>query len=168
MDRGLINENIDLKADIIPAKKLANIELRTHIRNYKKLLTSVCMSGKMGEALKYKCYGFFHIGYEIQDSIILVFHVMNGKLMKIIAKNNYLGSYNGIKIGTKIKDIENEIDNFYYDEGYEYYYIEGLNGIIFEPDAFCDYIEKIVIYIEELDIYENDFIKKEELELGLW
>ncbi len=161
---------IDKTASITPGVELGSLKLRTHLKDYYELVKSFSWvdSEQKYQNASVRLYGDFHVGYELKDTLVAVFHVLNGKLIKIIAKKNYMGSYEGITVGMKISEAKKKVQGFYFDEGEELYFIRGENGIAFEGDAYYNYIYSIIVYIEELDLYTHDFSKWEELERGNW
>ena len=67
----------------------------------------------------------------------MVFHALNGKLMKITARKNYKGVLlDKLKVGMEIKELINLEPNLMYDEFKEWYTIKGVNGVIIEGDAY--------------------------------
>lgn len=160
---------VDKNAPIVPGISLGGINLRIHLKDCYDLVKSFSWIDKKNyRNASVSLYSDFHIGYELQDTLVLVFHVMNGKLMKIIAKKNYKGKYENITVGMSILRARHIVKGFEYDEDEEYYYIKGIKGIIFDADANNEYIEAITVYINELDEYQGDFSRWEDLEHGNW
>lgn len=160
---------VDRNAPIVPGIGLGGINLRITLKDYYDLVKSFSWIDKETyRNASVSLYSDFHIGYELKDTLVLVFHAINGKLMKIIAKSKYNGEYKGITVGMSILKARQTVQEFEYDEDEEYYYIKGVNGIVFEADAYNEYIQAISVYIEELDDYQGDFSKWKELERGNW
>ncbi len=81
---------INIKAPILPGESMAGLELYTHIKEYYSLLEKIKVWDKM--AMKYVHVSLqtpYHIIYTIKDTLDMVFHALNGKLMKITARKNY-------------------------------------------------------------------------------
>lgn len=160
---------VDKNAPIVPGISLGGINLRITLKDCYDLVKSFSwIDKKTYRNASVSLYSDFHIGYELQDTLVLVFHAMNGKLMKIIAKKNYNGAYKSVTVGMSISKARQIVKEFEYDEDEEYYYIKGVKGIVFDADACDEYIEAISVHIKELDEYQGDFSKWKELERGNW
>lgn len=162
-------EIFDINAPIIPSKSIGNISLYANITEYYDLIKQNCVWNLITD--KYdniKLHSPFHIAYNIANTMTLVFHIPNGKLMKIIANKNYKGLYNNIHVGMKI-DKAIKLDNsLVYDEEEEWYYIKDVRGIIFEPDINNKYIKSISVYVKELDGNSVSVCKIDNFERGNW
>lgn len=161
---------IDVKAPIIPGEGLGDLKLRTHIRDYYELVqTFSWIDEKTLKDCSVYLFSPFHVGYEMKDTLIMVFHIPNGKLLKICALKNYKGMLLGkIKIGMPIKKALKIEPNLFYDEGEELYFIKGIKGVSIETDAYNKYIEAITVHVNELDELRGDYKNWEEFEKGNW
>lgn len=157
---------IDIYAPITPKFSIGGINLRSHLREYYDVIPKLSWVDKetLGDCSAY-IFGSFHVRYEMRDTLYLFFNILNGKLYKITALNNYHGLLFGkIKIGMKIEDLLELQPNLVYDEFEEVYSFEGLavetneNGMI----------ESISVYVEELDTLDSDVELRRQFEKGNW
>lgn len=137
-----INEN----APIIPGVGLGELQLNSHISQYKDLIMSFSwLDSKTLEDKSIDMLSAFFVSYECKDILRLIFDIMTGKLQRIIALQNYKGTFlNELFTGRAIGDIKKL--NIIYDEDEELYYINGVDGITFEADVTNQYIECITVY----------------------
>ena len=113
--------SIDKNAPIVPGISLGGINLRVTLKDCYDLVKSFSWIDKETyRNASVSLYSDFHIGYELRDTIVLVFHAINGKLMKIIAKSNYYGEYKGITVGMTIANAKQAVQGFEYNEDEEY------------------------------------------------
>src|SRR5205807_1175888 len=90
--------------------------------------------------------GKFRIRYEIKDSVVIWFNLMNSKLFKITALENYTGKLFGeISIGMHIDDVLKLEPSFVYDDFEEVYC--SSKGIYIETDPVEHTVLWISIYI---------------------
>ncbi|WP_099190494.1 hypothetical protein [Tepidibacter mesophilus] len=158
---------IDIYAPIIPGRGLGGVELRTHLNEYYDVLNNFDWRNKKNWIPE--CMSSFHVGYKKENICIMIFDILNGKLMKMTALKDYEGILlDKIKIGMSLEEALEKEENLIYDDEEECYKIQGVNGVIIEPDAYYKYIESITIYISELDEFQNDFAKSEEIYKGKW
>ncbi|UTR13947.1 hypothetical protein MM221_15215 [Salipaludibacillus sp. LMS25] len=133
---------VDLNATIIPWKGMGGIKLYSHISQFydtiEKLKESDVLLGK------------FLIRYELENSIDLWFNLMNGKLFKITALQNYTGKlFEQISIGMHIDEILEIEPSFEYD-GFEEVYCSP-KGVYIETHPVDQTVLLISVYIKELD-----------------
>lgn len=161
---------IDVKAPIVPSKELGGLKLRTHIKDYYELVKSFSwLDKKTLKDCSASLFSPFHVGYEMKDTLILVFHILNGKLLKICALKSYKGTLLGkIKVGMPIEKALKIEPNLFYDEDDEFYRIKDTKGVTLETDAYNKYIEVITIHVNELEDLRSDFQKWTEFEKGNW
>lgn len=141
-------KDLDLYAPIIPQIGLGGLVLSTHIKKYKELVESFSwLDTKTLEDKSVSLFSSFHIGYELQDVLIMIFDVLTGELQRICAKKGYQGLLlNRIKTGMLIEEAIKLEPRLKYDEDEEHFYIEGLQGVTVETDAYNNYIEIITLY----------------------
>lgn len=172
-------EDIDISAPIIPGESIGGVPLYAHIRDYRDLVSSFKYYDETGKDISRSFFGTFDIGYEYRDVLTLVFSIINGKLLKIIAWKGYQGLLFGkIKVGMNIEEAMKLDLRIHYDEDHEYYYVKGENGIVLETEVLTKNIFAITVYVKEIDEYhivdENhkdmgvDFEKMKEFDKGNW
>lgn len=161
---------IDVKAPIVPSKELGGLKLHTHIKDYYELVKSFSWLDKHTlRDCSASLFSPFHVGYEMKDTLIMVFHILNGKLLKICALKNYKGPLLGkIKIGMPIEKALKIQPNLFYDEDGELYSIKGTPGVTLETDAYNKYIEVITIHVNELEDLRGNSEEWKEFEKGNW
>ena len=90
------------------------------------------------------------IGYDIQNSVELFFHLKNNKLFRITTLDNYQGKlFEKIGVGTTEKELLEVEPSFVYDDFEEVW--ESEKGIFIEMDAETNTVRWISVYIRELD-----------------
>jgi hypothetical protein len=142
---------LDLNAPIIPWKGMGNVVLYTHLRDLHESMKK--------ENIKAFLYDNYLVRYEILDKIYLFFNLVNGKLFKITALENYKGKLFGdIYIGMHIDEVLKREPSFVYDDFEEVYC--SSKGIYIETDPVEHTVLWISIYIKELD--------NEDFEKGNW
>jgi hypothetical protein len=142
---------LDLNAPIIPWKGMGNVVLYTHLRDLHESMKK--------ENIKAFLYDNYLVRYEILDKIYLFFNLVNGKLFKITALENYKGKLFGdIYIGMHIDEVLKREPSFVYDDFEEVYC--SSKGIYIETDPVERTVLWISIYIKELD--------NEDFEKGNW
>ena len=166
--------DIDINAPIIPGESIGGIPLYSHIRDYKELINSLEYHNKMGKNISRSFYGTFDIGYEYRGIMTLVFSIINGKLLKIIAWKGYQGLLFGkIKVGMNIEEAIKLDSRIRYNEDREWYSVKDNKGIVLETDVLTKDIFAITVNVKELGEYINDdgtvdFEKIEEFNKGNW
>ncbi|MFD1427623.1 hypothetical protein JOD24_001450 [Kroppenstedtia sanguinis] len=139
---------IELNAPIIPWEGMGNIKLYSHISELYDLIEQ----SKVEPVLLEK----FLIRYEIESSVDLCFNVVNGRLFKMTALENYKGTlFGNIKIGMPIEDVLLREPSFVYDDFEEVYC--SPKGIYIETDPVEHTVLWISVYIKEID--HEDFEK---------
>ena len=140
--------NLDLYAPIIPQVGLGGLKLSTHIKEYKELVSSFSWLDIVTlENKSISLFSPFHIGYELQDTLIMTFDVLTGKLQRICAIQCYKGFLlNKLKIGMPMEQAMKLEPRLKYDELEEYFYIQDLHGVVIEADVYNNYIEVITVY----------------------
>ena len=169
-------ENIDISAPIIPGESIGGIPLYSHIRDYRDLVNSFeYCEKKTGKDLSHSFFGTFEIAYEYKDIMTLVFSIINGKLLIIIAQKGYNGLlFDKIRVGMNIKEAMKLEPRIYFDNVHEeYYLVKGEKGIMLETDPATGNIAVIMVNIKEMDEIEDDkgnasFEKSEEFNKGNW
>lgn len=135
---------IDLYAPIIPYESLGGIKLYSTIKELRDIITGKNVTSRV----------FFNewIRYDIDDSILLHFHLYNGKLFKISTQKNYKGKlFDKIYVGLPEEDILKVEPTFVYDDFEEVY--ETPKGAFIETNGQT--VEWISIFVREL--YDKDF-----------
>lgn len=142
---------VDLNAPIIPWNGMGGIKLYTHISQFYSVINQLDDSAiLLGKSL---------IRYEIKGSVILWFNLMNGKLFKITALENYRGKLFGeIRVGMHIDEVLRIEPSFVNDEFEEVYC--SPKGVFIETDPVENTVLWISVYVKELD--NDDF------ETGNW
>lgn len=136
------NKLIDSNAPIVPWEGMGGIKLYSHISEFYETLASIDNPA----LLSWK----FVIRYEIKDSVYLWFNVINGKLFKITALQNYTGKLFGkISIGMHIDEVLKIEPSFVYDDFEEVYC--SPKGIFIETDPATQTVLWISVYVKELD-----------------
>lgn len=137
---------VNLDAPIIPWKSMGGINLYTHIHDFYDLISELEDSAVLlGKSL---------IRYEIKGSVVLWFNLMNGRLFKITALENYTGKiFDKIHIGMHIDDVLKIEPSFEYDDFEEVYC--SPKGIFIETDPVEHTVLWISVYVKELD--DDDF-----------
>lgn len=146
LDGGLSLNKINNNAPIIPGTGLGELHLNSHISQHKNLIQSFSwLDSKTLEDRSIDMLSTFHVAYECKKTLKIVFNILTGKLQRIIALENYKGTYlDLIYIGKVIDDIK-ELD-IIYDEDEELYFIKNIDGISFEADANNQYVACITVY----------------------
>ena len=153
-------EIMNINAEIIPYVSLGGIQLYSSIKDI--MLYE--------HALKFEMYARHLIKYEIDSAIEIHINIINGKIYKLCAKNNYKGSFKGIIIGSNLTKLSCTLENLIYDD-FEEIFI--LDGVIIETvlkkneqtNKFEDIVTSLSIYVKELDC---DIDKIESIENGQW
>lgn len=136
---------IDTMAPIIPFVGMAGIQLYDNMKNLKPIL--------MQEGVKEFLFDKFLIRYEIENQIYLFFNLLNGKLFKITAFNEYKGSlFDKITIGINDAELLKIEPSFEYDDFEEVYVSK--KGVFIETDAETHNVAWISIFIKELETDE--------------
>lgn len=105
---------IDIYAPIIPYESLGGIKLYSTIKELRDIIT--------GENVIARVIFNDRIRYDIDDSILLYFHLYNGKLFKICTLKNYKGKlFDKIYVGLPEEDILKVEPTFAYDDFEEVY-----------------------------------------------
>lgn len=139
---------IDLNAPIVPWESIGGIKLYSHISEF----YSIIEQSKKEPSL----LGKFLVRYEIDDTVDLWFNLINGKLFKITALQNYTGKLLGkISIGIHIDDVFKIESSFVYDDFEEVYC--SPKGISIETDPVEHTVLWVSVYIKEID--NQDFEK---------
>jgi len=140
---------LNLQAPILPHIGLGGIKLSAHIQNYKELISSFSwLDFSTLEDQSISLFSPFHIGYELQDTLVMIFDVLTGKLERICVKKEYKGTlFDKIQVGMPIEEAIKMESRLKYDELEEYFYIDGVAGVVIESDASDSYIEVISIHI---------------------
>ena len=133
---------INLQAPIVPWEGMGGIKLYSHINEFYSMIEQY---GKEPRLL-----GKYLIRYEIDNSLVLWFNLLNGKLFKITALSNYNGTlFNKIRIGMHIDDVLKQESSFIYDDFEEVYC--SSKGIYIETDPVEHTVLWISVYIKEID-----------------
>ncbi|MGX8796053.1 hypothetical protein ACR6HW_08210 [Fusibacter sp. JL298sf-3] len=136
----------NLEAKINPWKGLGGIELYSHISEFKRLLDE--------SSAKAFILGRYLVRYEVKDQFFLWFNIINGKLFKITACEEYKGVlFDKIHIGMDIKKVLEIENSFTYDDFEEVY--ESSKGIFIETNPENNQVIWISVFIKEL--YDEDF-----------
>ncbi len=126
-----MTEAIDIQAPILPNEGLGGVKLRTHIKEMYDLLNPHVYSHEW----VYRFEGPFYVHYELKDTIRFVFHVLNGKLIKIGALEKYQGHlFHKIGIGMKVGDAANIEPRLYLDAVEDVLYIKDVPGVALETE----------------------------------
>lgn len=137
---------INKYAPIVPYKEMGEIKLYSTIRELAPILLDKNVNARV-----------FHnrwIRYDINDTIALFFHLMNGKLFKICTLKKYKGKlFNKIYVGMKEKKMLKMESSFLYDDMEEVYVSN--KGVFAEANAKGK-VEWISIYIRELETEDFD------------
>ena len=147
----------DASASINPGRSMGGVSIGTHIKAIYPLLSNdVCFEG-----LKISAWNRFYIRYQFSNIFIITVHILNGRIIELIALNDYLGQIpNGIKTGMSIGaaiDIEPRV---YFDEQWECYYIHYVPGINLKcdnnPRLASSKITAIEIYYPEWENWSEE------------
>jgi hypothetical protein len=142
---------IDLNAPIIPWEGMGGIKLYSHISQFFDTIDNLDESDVL--------LGKFLIRYELESSVDLWFNLMNSKLFKITALEDYKGKlFGNIHIGMHIDDVLKIEPSFVYDDFEEVYC--SPKGIFIETDPEKNTVLWISVYVKELD--------NEDFERGNW
>jgi len=139
---------ININAEILPWKGLGGVTLNSNINSLKQILDSTEIIPSI--------LGKYIIKYQLNDTIEFWFNILNGKLFKITALQNYSGTlWNSISIGMDMAKIQQLKPEFVY-EDFEEIYISK-NGVIIETDPTNNKILWISVFIREMleDGFEN-------------
>jgi hypothetical protein len=139
---------INLTAPIIPYESMAGLKLYSSIKELKPIL--------MQEGVKEFLFSKFLIRYEIENQVYLFFNLINGKLFKITALNDYKGTlFNNIKIGMSEAELLKFEPSFEYDD-FEEVFVSH-KGAFIETDPLDNTVMWISIFIKELEnpAFEN-------------
>jgi len=141
--------NIDLYAPIIPQVGIGGLELSTHIKKYKELVSSFSRLDTVTlEDRSVSLFSPFHIAYELQNTLIMVFDVLTGNLQRICACKDYKGVLlKKLRVGMLMEEAIRLEPRLKYDELEEYFYIEGVAGVTIEADENNKYIKVITVYV---------------------
>lgn len=152
---------IDLRARIIPDRSLGGLELRTPILQLGDLLRGLGVSRKGS----YELVNVYEARYSLGDgSVCSCFDVRNGKLFKLIATNNYKGSFQGrIYVGQVVEEAMHADPRLYYWQPEECILCHSENGIRFEvpitdpdpSDVPSLRISSIVVYATEIETIQG-------------
>jgi hypothetical protein len=167
----------NLNKPIVPGKSMGGFNLREHIVRYIDIIEEF---GLISDEINrrncrpeyWRMGGPLCIIYEIENTLQLTFNVCNGKLMRILGMWNYKGLlFEKIGIGMSIEEAMKLEPRIYYDDDEEEYYIEGVKGIVISTTRdknLKEIIDRIGVYIEELDDFKDNIEKENELFLGKW
>ncbi|WP_054948661.1 hypothetical protein [Numidum massiliense] len=137
---------VDLNAPIEPWKGLGGISLYTHISEFYGPLQDFNVEAD----IVWK----FLISYEVDNEAIIWFNVINGKIYKLTALENYKGLlFNQIHVGMHIDDVLKIEHSFEYDEFEEVY--ESPKGVYIETDPITHRVICISVFVKEID--DEDF-----------
>lgn len=141
---------ININAPIMPGEGLGGLQLNTHILQLKELIKSFSwLDHKTLVDKSIDTLSTFYVSYECRNTLKIVFDILTGNLQRIIALQNYKGSFlNELYIGKEINSIQ-KLD-IIYDEDEELYYVDGFDGITFEADVTNHYITCITVYSLEI------------------
>ena len=144
----LKKENIDTTAPILPGEGLGGLKLLTHIKDYKELVTSFSwLDQKTLKDCSVSLFSPLHIGYEMKDTLIMIFDVITGNLQRICDIKNYEGTLLGkLKVGMSLEQAKKLEPKLTFDDFEELYYIDGVQGVTIETDAYNKYIEVITVH----------------------
>ena len=146
---------MNINAEIIPYMSLGAIQLYSSIRDIQNLLDK--------HDLKFEMYARHLIKYEIDNAIEIHINVINGKIYKLCAKNNYKGSF---VIGSNLTKLSCTLENLIYDDFEEIFILdETILKKNEQTDKFEDIVTSLSIYVKELDC---DIDKIESIENGQW
>lgn len=137
---------INKDAPIMPFEEMGEIRLYATIRELRKLLESRNVKGVLLNNL--------WVRYEVENTLYLFFHLLNGKLFKITTLENYRGKlFDKIGVGMTTEELLNADYGFVYDDFEEVF--ESEKGVFLETNPETNKITFISIYIKELD--DEDF-----------
>ncbi|MFW5433963.1 hypothetical protein [Paenibacillus apiarius] len=144
---------IDTTAPILPGESLGGVKLLTHIKEYKELVSSFSwLDQKTLKDCSVSLFSPFHIGYEMKNTLIMIFDVITGELQRICALKNYEGTLFGkLKIGMLLEQAERLEPRLTYNDFEELFYIKGVEGVTIEVDAYNKYIEVITVHTLQTD-----------------
>lgn len=133
---------INRKATIIPFKSMGDIELYSSIKQLRGEIENSYVKGVLLHNI--------WVRYEIDNTMYLFFSLINGKLFKITALDNYSGKlFEKIYIGMTEKELLSIDSSFEYDDFEEVY--ESKKGVFLETDPISKQITSISIYIKETE-----------------
>lgn len=143
-----IKEIININAPILLGKGLGELKLLTHIKEYKELVSSFSwLDQKTLEDCSVSLYSPFHIGYEMKNTLIMIFDVITGRLQRICAIKNYEGTlFEKLKLGMSLEEAKKLQPKLVFDDFEELYYIDGIEGVTIEADEYNKYIKVITVY----------------------
>ncbi|SDZ27124.1 hypothetical protein [Thermoactinomyces sp. DSM 45892] len=154
----MIPDIVDLKAPIIPAESMGGFQLREHIKTYEDVISWFgIISSQITNQCSTKYWEMrvpFQINYEIRDSLVLIFNVLDGRLRHIIAYPSYKGTLFGeICMGMKISKAIQIDSRIEFDEEEEVYHIPEIPGLAIDTtldEDDVEVIDRIAVFTEEV------------------
>lgn len=133
---------IDLDAPIIPWEGIGNIKLYSTLDELREFVDDV-------DTKKFEYYKNL-VRYEVPGEIYLFFNLINRKLFKITALEDYRGALSEkIKIGMHITEVLKIEPSFQYDDFEEVYC--SPQGVYIETDAENNTVSWISVFVKELE-----------------
>lgn len=161
----------DICAPIEPGIGLGGVKLRTHISELFDTVRNLSVAdSSTGPHPRGKAYlqSAYHVAYEFPEGISLFFNLVNGKLYKLAAGENYQGSlFEILRVGMPFEEASSLEPRLEFDDLEEVFVIQGVGGVAIETDGLNQRITAITVYVTELDDLA-DSSKINAFERGAW
>lgn len=133
---------LDWDAPILPWTGLGNVKLYAKLGALEEVIAS--------RRAKKFAYHTHLVRYEIPGKLYLFFHLVNEKLFKLTALENYRGALFGcIRMGMRMEEVLRLEPSFRYDAFEEVYY--SPKGVHIETDAENNTVRWLSVYVRELE-----------------
>jgi hypothetical protein len=153
----------EISAPVIPFDSIGGIRLYSHISQLNEILEK--------NNAEFEMYSRFLAKYVLNEALEIHFNILNGKVYKLCAKNEYKGIFKDeIQIGTNLTAISGKYVNLVYRDFEQYFILDGVVlETVLEKNSQTNHWEDIVtslsIYIRELD---DEILDSEFIEYGKW
>lgn len=139
--------------DIIPGKSLAGLTIGTPLLKLKDELDSYVWDNYSSNGEYNRLTSPYTVSYQLDEVLILVFNILNGKLCQISALADYEGTlFNTIRPGQEINEITQIFSTVYYDDEEDGYFFEDHKGIgiYLSEDLKSNIVTEITVFDSDL------------------